>query len=166
MAAGLTVLSIAGAFGFAPQNSPKPEAVAHMLPAVHGTPPPTVEAPPPIATPPQAWPVNIRPVLAAEVARAAKQEAASLRAQATKPVSSPARTYALAARSTRSRAASELLLGFIKGAGASDLGQRTEVLPATHGWRATLWPFMTARDAEQARALLASHGVSVEVVDF
>ena len=175
LAAGLIGLSIIGALGFAPQNPPKPEVVAHAMPAaMPAAPPPpppqlplpTATAPPPITTPLQPWPVNIRPVLATEVARAAKQEAASLRDLAPKVLPAPTRTYALAARSTKSRAASELLLSFIKGAGASESGQRTEVLPARHGWRATLWPFTTAHDAEQARELLASRGVSVDVVDF
>ena len=72
------------------------------------------------------------------------------------------------ARSTKSRAASEVLLGFMKTAAIEEgkAAQRQEVLPAQNGWRATLWPFATAQDAQLARELLAARGVDVDVVSF
>ena len=169
LAAGVAGLAMTFALGSALWHASETEQVALVLPSAA----PPAALPAPMATPPQPWPVNIRPLLEAEVTHAARQEAASLRALAAiatpaKHLAAPSapRTYALAARSTKSRAASELMLGFIKGAVAGDPGQHTEVLPARQGWRATLWPFANVHDAEQARELLAARGVNVEVVEF
>ncbi len=150
----------------------------------------------PPATQSTAWPVNIKPMIDVETARAAKRDAAALRAKGTgtptadtparqapsapdddkaAPLAVPAApsadgvTYALAARSTRNRAASELLLGLMKTAAAAGGGkaeQRTEVLPSQQGWRAIWWPFHTRQEAERAHALLVSVGLEAELIEF
>lgn len=77
-----------------------------------------------------------------------------------------AKVFALVARPTRTRAASEVLLGLMQGAVVVAPGRRIEVLPVGEDWRATWWPFATRRDAEQAQAQLATLGLPVEVVEF
>ena len=147
---------------------------------------PAAAAPGPAPAP--AWPVNIRPVIDVETVRAAKRESAALRAQGKgEPTTGTAErradgvppdksaapaadgtTYALAARSTRNRAASEVLLGLMKTAAAAsgDKTQRTEVMAAQQGWRAIWWPFHTRQDAEKAQALLVSVGLEADLVEF
>lgn len=150
---------------------PVPEPVPQQAPPPEPDEPTTAPATAP-TTAPTTWPVNIRPQIDAETARAARRDAASWRAMDAAASSTPRPPagghYALVARSTKSRAASEVLLGFMKTAAIEEgkAAQRQEVLPAQNGWRATLWPFATAQDAQLARELLAARGVDVDVVSF
>ncbi len=77
-----------------------------------------------------------------------------------------ARVFALVARPTRTRAASEVMIGLMKGATAVAPGRRVEVVPVGEEWRAAWWPFATRRDAELAQSQLATLGLSVDVVEF
>lgn len=77
------------------------------------------------------------------------------------------KTFALVARQTRTRAASEVLLGLMRSAaGAPSAASRTEVLPSAEGFRASWWPFGSRGDAELARQRLASVGLPVDLVEF
>lgn len=165
-------VAVAGAPVVAPAASSPPGAVA--------------SGPPVAALPAVGWPVNIRPVIDIETAREAKRESAAARAQAAErgavvaaapaqaaPRATPmaaddGKVYALAARSTRNRAASELLLGLMKTAAAAsgDKGHHTEVLPSQQGWRAIWWPFHSRLEAEKAQALLVNVGLEAELVEF
>ncbi len=130
---------------------------------------------------------DIRPRLDPEVARQARRESAAARASASLPPPAPSlppahasglvaeaapedagKTFALVARQTRSRAASQILLGPMQALAAREAptGRRTEVLPSHEGYRASWWPFTSRRDAERARELLAGAGFTVDVVEF
>lgn len=78
--------------------------------------------------------------------------------------------FALAARATKGRAASEVLLAMLDGAvaGVARPGdpQRTELLQVGPAYRAVWWPFGSRADAELGRTYLATLGISVEVVEF
>lgn len=75
--------------------------------------------------------------------------------------------YALVARTTRSRAASEILLAAMAPESARAAGApRAEVLPAEGGYRASLWPFATREAAEQAQRRLQSGGLATQLVEF
>lgn len=145
---------------------------------------PAVVSPPPLPQPPpaalasaHAWPPRIHPSINHSARNKAQQDSAAVRAAqlasakalpaAPKP-SKPGAAYAVVARSTKSRAASEMLLGFMQTAAASHTtkSQHTEVVPDAKGWRASWWPFTSRQDAERARAALASAGMQVEVVEF
>jgi hypothetical protein len=136
--------------------------------------PEVVFAPPPPALEGDAWPVNIRPRIDPRTRHHAKHHSADLRsaptAQPTQAASAPkpGAVYALVGRSTRSRAASEMLLGFMQTAAAAKAQshQRTEVLPDAQGWRASWWPFANRQEAERARAHLASNGMRADIVEF
>jgi hypothetical protein len=168
-------------------------AVTPALPPTQAASTPTVVTVARPATPAVSWPPNIKPVIDVETARAAKRDSAAMRAQggALPPAvvteapgavadgrkatpnaaasSVEGVTYALAARSTRSRAASELLLGLMKtaaAAGGDKAQQRTEILPSQQGWRAIWWPFHSRQDAERAQALLANVGLEAELLEF
>ena len=153
-------------------------AVPAMAPVTPPPPPPPVPQPPPAAlASAQAWPPRIHPNINHSARNKAQQDSAAVRAAhvasvkalppAQKP-SKPGAAYAVVARSTTSRAASEMLLGFMQSAAAghSKTTQHTEVVPDAKGWRASWWPFASRQDAERARAALASAGMQAEVVEF
>lgn len=132
--------------------------------------------PPPAIEGAVAWPVDIRPRINPTIRRSTQQHSASLR-DTPRPTAGSVRAakrggavgvYALVARSTKSRAASDLLLGFMQSAAAGQTqpSQHTEVLPDAKGWRASWWPFTSRQDAERALAALASHGLYAEIVEF
>lgn len=139
--------------------------------------PATASAPPPAGPEATDAPaVDIRPRLDPEAARAARALGAELRAarRTDMPEAAPAvlaaqkgdagKSYALVARQTKSRAASELLLT-VMASEASRQG-RAEVVRSVDGFRASWWPFSTREDAELARERLAGQGLPVEVVEF
>lgn len=76
--------------------------------------------------------------------------------------------FALVTRQTRSRAASELLLGLMRDSEvpASLPATRTEVIPTAEGFRAGWFPFSTRAEAEAARERLARTGLPTEVIEF
>lgn len=131
--------------------------------------------------------VQIRPRLDPDVARRARLESAAARAASapqTAAASLPKETrlpaaaavprqrddgtYALVARPTRTRAASQVMLGLMQATVAEGGvgGTRAEVLPVQEGYRASWWPFSRRSDAEGARERLARLGVPVEIVEF
>ena len=76
--------------------------------------------------------------------------------------------FGLSTRSLRNSAEAEQLQNaFQYWLGRAD-GQslRVEMLPSGDDWRVVVWPYERRADAEQARALLQSRGMRVEVVDF
>jgi hypothetical protein len=77
-------------------------------------------------------------------------------------------SYALVARQTRSRAASELLLGLMRDSEvpAGWPSTRTDVIPAANGFRAGWFPFATREEAEAARDHLLRTGLPTEVIEF
>ncbi len=144
--------------------------VVVAAPEVEAT-PIDAEPPPPAIQGPAAWPVNIRPHIDPNKRRGARQHGATLRNTAKlvpAPSGAPGAVYALVARSTKSRAASEMMLGFMQAAvaGHTKSSQHTEVLPDARGWRASWWPFVSRQEAERARAKLASNGLNAEIVEF
>lgn len=125
--------------------------------------------------------INLRPRLDPDLARRARQESAAARAgrvqepareQEVPPSSKAQRNeehiYAVVARATRTRAASQVMLGLMQAtvAGEGAPGARADVLPSEQGYRASWWPFLRRVDAEQARDRLAKLGVPVDVVEF
>lgn len=158
----------------APVHAAAQAAVATSAPPVH-----VVQAPP--ETRADAPRVDIRPRLDPDVARVARRESSALRQSGPSVVSPRAaakavavapidegKTFALVARQTRTRAASEVLLGLMRSAAGTSppAASRTEVLPSAEGYRASWWPFGSRGDAEQARQRLASVGLPVDLVEF
>lgn len=125
--------------------------------------------------------INLRPRLDPEMARRARLESAAARAGGahgptpghSTPSSAMAQhagehVYAVVARATRTRAASQVMLGLMQAtvAGEGVPGARADVLPSEQGYRASWWPFRRRADAEMARDRLAKLGVPVDVVEF
>ena len=111
---------------------------------------------------------DIRPRLSAEERQLARAQAEQLRGQGP-PAAANGHSFALVTRTTRGRAASEVMLSLMvtAAAGAAWPGQpRTEVLPVPQGWRAVWWPFGSPGDAELARAALARYGINAQIVEF
>ena len=173
--------------------STAPAAAARMVVAVAALPVPVAPKPEPqsepeaevvIAEPPPpalpgatAWPVSIRPHVDTGMRRHARAKGQSMRvvskSTALKPhakaaAPAPGAAFAVLARSTKSRLASEILLGFMQSAAGSQgkTSQHTEVVPDAQGWRASWWPFASRQEAERARKLLAVSGIHAEVVEF
>ena len=77
-------------------------------------------------------------------------------------------SFAVSTRIVRTRAESEQLRlaiqALLTAAGARDV--RVEIVPAGADWRVVGWPFAKRDEADRARALLASRGMRVEVLDF
>lgn len=147
-----------------PESEPEPEVVI-------------AEPPPPALPGATAWPVSIRPRIDTGTGRHARAQGPSTRvvSKATVPkpqmgaaAPTPGAAYAVVARSTKSRLASEMLLGFMQSAagGQGKTSQHTEVLPDAKGWRASWWPFASRQEAERARKVLAVTGMHAEVVEF
>ena len=165
-------------------------AVAVSAPAIvaatvvhHEAPKPVLHRQAPAPAPPVAWPVNIRPRLDTDSARVARQLSIDARALAglvragvgtpqapdqTKFDASAATTFAVVARTTRTRLASEVMLGLMKTASASgrQIDQRTEVVAAADGWRASWWPFKSREQAKRALDALLAVGMEAELVEF
>lgn len=129
--------------------------------------------------------INLRPRLDPDLARKARQESAAARAGVLRePTREPPREpegsgshaeqrheehiYAVVARATRTRAASQVMLGLMQATVTEEgvPGARADVLPSEQGYRASWWPFLRRADAEQARDRLAKLGVPVDVVEF
>lgn len=125
--------------------------------------------------------INLRPRLDPDLARKARQDSAAARAGVPRePPREPEASgssaaqrheehiYAVVARATRTRAASQVMLGLMQAtvAGEGAPGARADVLPSEQGYRASWWPFLRRADAEQARDRLAKLGVPVDVVEF
>lgn len=126
--------------------------------------------------------VAIVPRLSEEERAAARAESARLRGErpgAAVPVAAagpamalPAadgRYFALVTRTTRSRAASEIVQSLMDTAAASDEfpgSPRTEVMAVGSGFRAVWWPFPSEADAQRGQAALAAYGIKAEIVGF
>ena len=76
--------------------------------------------------------------------------------------------FAVSTRIMRTRAESEQVMvamqALLATTGTRDV--RVEIVPSGADWRVVVWPFAHREDAERARALLASRGMRVAVVDF
>lgn len=170
------------------RDEPAPDPSATMAAASAAPMPEPAAAPAPEFAPPaggtragEKLVINLRPRLDPDLARKARQESAAARAGVSKE---PARTqeasassatqrheehiYAVVARATRTRAASQVMLGLMQAtvAGEGAPGARADVLPSEQGYRASWWPFVRRADAEQARDRLAKLGVPVDIVEF
>jgi hypothetical protein len=114
----------------------------------------------------------LRPGLSSEDRAEAVRQANLLRSQTPAPpapVAKPTKVYALVTALTGTRAASErrlrmMGLSFAGGKMSGDL--RSEIMKVDKGWRATLWPFTSRKEAEAARDMLAERGVYTEVLAF
>lgn len=111
----------------------------------------------------------LRPGLSSEERAEAVRQAKLLRSQTPAPVVKPTKVYALVTSLTGTRAASErrlrmMGLSFAGGKMSGDL--RSEIMKVDKGWRATLWPFTSRKEAEAARDMLADRGVYTEVLAF
>jgi len=114
----------------------------------------------------------LRPGLSSEERAEAVRQANLLRSQTPAPpatVAKPTKIYALVTSLTGTRAASErrlrmMGLSFAGGKMSGDL--RSEIMKVDKGWRATLWPFTSRKEAEAARDMLADRGVYTEVLAF
>ena len=152
----------------APKPEPESEPEAEVVVA---------EPPPPALPGATAWPVSIRPHVDTGMRRHARAKGQSMpvvsKSTAPKPYAkaaapAPGAAFAVLARSTKSRLASEILLGFMQSAAGSQgkTSQHSEVVPDAQGWRASWWPFASRQEAERARKLLAVSGIHAEVVEF
>ena len=76
--------------------------------------------------------------------------------------------FAVSTRIMRTRAESEQVMVAMQAllATTGARGARIEIVPSDADWRVVVWPFAQREDAERARALLASRGMRVAVVDF
>lgn len=188
--------------GSAPSPMPPPTPSSGPV----SLPPPTSIAAPsfPDSVPPGKTEstTSIRPRLDPDLARAARVEAAALRAASAagvtksqpavaapgKPAASSAVAsaasatalpnspspsaaagpiYALVARTTRSRAASAILLSAMTAeAGRDGKPPRAEVLSAEGGYRAGLWPFINREQAQRTQKRLREAGLETELVSF
>jgi hypothetical protein len=162
-------------------DAPAPDAgdeMRRLAAAVSGASAPVAAPAPPAApmAPPAAGAprlvADIVPRLTAEERAAARAEGQRLRDAASgAPLVAAAdgRHYALVARTTRGRAAAEVMQSLIDSAASAapfTHGPRTEVMAVAGGWRAVWWPFPARGDAEQAKAVLAAYGIDAEIVDF
>jgi hypothetical protein len=117
-----------------------------------------------------AVPTDIRPRLSDEQRAEARRVGRQLRGETV--AAAPAadgRHFALVTRTTRGRAASQVMQSLMASAaaGAALPGQpRTEVLEVKEGFRAIWWPFASPADAEVARLALTAYGINAEVVEF
>ena len=123
-------------------------------------------AAPPVDVEPQLGRITLQPLnLPNGHAARPSRDAASA---AAKPLSPVAPSFAVSTRIVRTRAESEQLRvamqALLTASGARDV--RVEIVPAGADWRVVGWPFMRRDDADRARALLASRGMRVEVMDF
>lgn len=82
------------------------------------------------------------------------------------PVVGPA--FAVSTRLLRTRTESEQLADAMREllAGSGPPGLQVQALRSGEDWRVVVWPFTKQAQAEQARALLASRGMKVAVIDF
>ena len=110
---------------------------------------------------------------AARVASAASATAAPLatNAQAQNTVPPPAvvgPAFAVSTRLLRTRTESEQMAEAMRVllAGTGPPGLQVQALRSGDDWRVVVWPYTEQGQAEQARALLASRGMKVTVIDF
>jgi hypothetical protein len=149
-----------------------------QAPGTAGLPPPAAAQPLPApaarvgtaagpAAPLPLAPPAPQPPAAADVTGPA-QAALPPPAPAAAPVPAGPPVFALSTRVLRTRAESELTMAAMKSllltAGYRDV--QVEVLPVGDDWRVVGWPFARRAQADQARSLLASRGMRLEVVDF
>lgn len=76
--------------------------------------------------------------------------------------------FAVSTRLLRTRTESEQLAEAMRAllAGSGPPGLQVQALRSGDDWRVVVWPFTEQAQAEQARALLASRGMKVSVIDF
>lgn len=76
--------------------------------------------------------------------------------------------FAVATRLLRTRSESEQVAAAMRELLTKQAGSvvKVEVLPVGDDWRVVGWPYADKALADQARALLASRGMKVEVIDF
>jgi hypothetical protein len=78
-----------------------------------------------------------------------------------------AATFALVARTTKSRAAAAVLLGALSAeAGRNGAPPRADVLPIEGGYRASLWPFGSREQALRTQQRLREAGLETDLVSF
>jgi hypothetical protein len=122
---------------------------------------------------------SIVPRLSEQERAAARAQSESLRALKSAPAPRAAasgaagadqgRYFALVARTTRSRAASEIiqsLMDPVASGGEFAGSPRTEVMPVGGGFRVVWWPFRTQAEAQRGQAVLASYGIKAELIAF
>ncbi len=76
--------------------------------------------------------------------------------------------FALSSRLIRTKSESEQIADAVRGLLVTGSGPRLQVEAMRNGddWRVVCWPFLTREQADKARALLASRGIKLQVVDF
>lgn len=133
----------------------------------------TTAAPAAPATAPAAVamaPAPAAPVAVATTAPAATAPPAPATPPAPQAAAAPAagQAFALSSRRLRTRAETEQTVAAVRAllAGAGHSGVQVEMMPAGDDWRIVSWPFGQRAQAEQARTLLASRGIRLEVVAF
>ncbi|WP_201495923.1 hypothetical protein [Rubrivivax sp. A210] len=171
---------LAPASAAVPVRAPEPaSAPAARPPAAAAHSAPAAAAPAPPEAPQAAHPASHEapghepgPGTKAPVAVAPAPPAATLAAAPVRPPSAaglpPRGSFAVSTRLLRTRAESEQVMeamqSLLDGMGAK--GARVDVVPHGADWRVIGWPFARREDADRARALLASRGMRVEVLDF
>ena len=111
-------------------------------------------------------PPAVKPApMASEPPASAKSDPSAAMAAAAQP---GVPTFAVTTRILRTRAESEQVTVAMQAllATTGARGVRVEIVPNGADWRVVGWPFARRSDADRARALLASRGIRVEVVDF
>lgn len=88
--------------------------------------------------------------------------------QTSPPVAAPRAepAFALTTRALRTRAEADQVLVAMRSLLRKAGGVQVDVLAQGDDWRVVGWPFARRADADQARALLVSRGMRVEVVGF
>ena len=76
--------------------------------------------------------------------------------------------FALSSRLLRTKTESEQIAEAVRGllAAASAGRLQVEAMRSGDDWRVVCWPFPSREQADKARALLASRGIKLQVVDF
>lgn len=117
-----------------------------------------------VATAPSAVAAPGKPAASSALASAAS---ATTLPMSSSPSAAAGPIYALVARTTRSRAASAILLSAMTAeAGRDGKPPRAEVLSAEGGYRAGLWPFANREQAQRTQQRLREAGLETELVSF
>ena len=89
-------------------------------------------------------------------------------APAPPPTASTGPAFALSTRVLRTRAESEQVTAAMRALlvtpGTPQM--HVDVMPAGEDWRVVGWPYTDRALAEKARAMLATRGMKVQVIDF
>ena len=88
--------------------------------------------------------------------------------QSPAPAAAAGPVFALSSRLIRTKTESEQIADAVRGLLATGGAPRLQVEAMRSGddWRVVCWPFHTREQADKARALLASRGMKLQVVDF